>query len=438
MPNRGRVRAIDVVIIGGGIGGLTAALTLHQLGIGCTVYESVRELKPLGLGINLQPYCVRELFQLGLEERVRDLGIPAKGLAYHTLRGQHVLTEKLGSEAGFDWPQFHMHRGAFHAMLADEVRRRLGPEALKLGHRCARIEQADGKAIAYLVSRDTDERLTVSADLLIGADGVHSTVRAHFYPDEKPPHWNRVIMWRGATNDVQIFDGHTMVVTGTYKHKFVAYQVKKPPEDRRPGEADIMLNWLCELIMPEDTDYGVDDWDRRGSLEDFADRFDDWVFDWVNVPDVIARNIGIWEFPMVDRDPLPQWAFGTVALLGDAAHPITPLGSNGASLAIIDARTLGRELVTHPGDPEAALKAYEAERLPAMTRVLGGNRKGGPEHFMPLVEQSAPNGFDDIRDVLSEEELDIAQNYRALTGLTTDIVNNVRSLIPPEHFVNQV
>ncbi len=155
------------------------------------------------------------------------------------------------------------------------------------------------------------------------------------------------------------------------------------------------------------------------------------------MPDIVARNVGIWEYPMVDRDPLPRWVFGNVALLGDAAHPITPLGSNGASLAIVDARTLGRELAAHPGDPEAALKAYEAERLPAMTRVLGGNRKGGPEHFMPLVEERAPDGFDDIRDVLSEEELDIARDYRALTGLTTDIVNNVRSLIPPDRYVNR-
>ena len=429
---------MDVAIVGGGIGGLATALTLHQLGIGCTVYESVRKIEPLGLGINLQPYCVRELFQLGLEDRVRDLGIPARGLAYYTRRGQHVLTEKLGTEAGFDWPQFHMHRGAFHAMLADEVRRRLGDDALKLGHRLDRIERAGGKTVAHLVDRDTGEALDpVSPDVLIGADGVHSTVRAHFYPDERPPHWNRVIMWRGATDDVRILDGRTMVVTGTYRQKFVAYQVKKPPADRGPGEPDIMLNWICELIMPEGTDYREEDWNRSGSMDDFAGAFVDWKFDWADVPDIVARNVGIWEYPMVDRDPLPRWVFGNVALLGDAAHPITPLGSNGASLAIVDARTLGRELAGHPGDPEAALKAYEAERLPAMTRVLGGNRKGGPEHFMPLVEERAPDGFDDIRDVLSEEELDIARDYRALTGLTTDIVNNVRSLIPPDRYVNR-
>lgn len=428
---------MDIAIIGGGIGGLTAALTLHQLGISCTVYEAARELRPSGTGINLQPYCVRELYRLGLEDRIREIGISARGLAYYTRLGQHVLTERLGSEAGFDWPQFHMHRGAFHMMLADQVSRRLGPGALKLGHRCVGVEQDGNGVTVRLVDRETGKTAgPVSADVLIAADGVHSTVRAHFYPGEKPPHWNRVIMWRGVTGDTRMLDGRTMIVMGTFRQKFVAYQIRKPPAERAAGENDIMLNWLCELIVPEDVEFRPEDWNRAGSAEDFAQEFREWVFPWIDVPDIVSRTAGIWEYPQVDRDPLPQWTFGTVALLGDAAHPLTPIGSNGASLAIVDARILGRELAANPSDPQAALKAYEAERRPAMEKVLGGNRAGGPEHFMPLVEARAPDGFDDIRDVLSEEELRIASNYRALTGLTTELVNGCRSLIPPEYFVN--
>ena len=428
---------MHVAIVGGGIGGLTTALTLHQLGISCTVYEAARELWPSGTGINLQPYCVRELFQLGLESRLREAGIPARGLAYYTRRGQYMLTEKLGSEAGFDWPQFHMHRGAFHLMLADEVRRRLGSDALRLGHRCVGIERRDGRLAARLLDRATGRSVeSVGADLLIGADGVNSTLRAHFYPDEKPPHWNRVIMWRGVSEGVRMLDGHTMVVTGTWRQKFVAYQIRKPKAERGPGEDGLMLNWLCELVAPEGMEFRSEDWDRTGSAEDFAAEFESWVFDWIDVPDVVSRSSGIWEYPQVDRDPLPRWIFDNVALLGDAAHPLTPIGSNGASLAIVDARVLGRELAASPADPEAALKAYEAERRPAMEAVLSGNRAGGPEHFMALVEERAPEGFDDIRQVLSEDELNIARSYREMTGLSTDLVNDVRSLIPPERFVN--
>ncbi|MDX3894211.1 flavin-dependent oxidoreductase [Pusillimonas sp.] len=428
---------MQVVIVGGGIGGLTAALTLHQIGISCKVYESVRELKPLGVGINLQPYSVRELFQLGLEDQLREAGIPAKGLAYHTKRGQHVLTEKLGSEAGFDWPQFHMHRGALQMMLAKEVERRMGPGVLNLGHRFAEVEQSGERIKAKFVDRATGQTLEpVNADLLIGCDGVHSAVRHQFYPNEKAPHWNRVIMWRGVTEGVKLLDGQTMVFAGTFRQKFVAYQILKPKQERKPGEDGLMLNWLCELIAPEDAEFPSEDWNRQGRMEDFAPEFDDWIFPWVNIPDIVKRNAGIWEYPQVDRDPTPQWVFDRVALLGDAAHPLTPLGSNGASLAIFDARVLGRELAARPSDPKTALKAYEAERKPALEKILAGNRAGGPEHFMPLVEERAPNGFDDIRSVLSEEEMQIATNYRAITGLTKDMINDCRSLIPPEQFIN--
>ena len=425
---------MEVAIIGGGIGGLTTALTLHQLGIPCTVHEAARELRPSGTGINLQPYCVRELFHLGLERQLREVGIPARGLAYYTRRGQHVLTEKLGSEAGFDWPQFHMHRGAFHMILADEVTRRLGHDALKLGLRCVGVENRGGRAIARFADRTTGRAAEpVSADVLVAADGVHSTVRAQFYPDEKPPYWNRVIMWRGVTEGIRMLDGHTMVVTGSWRQKFIAYQIRKPAAERAAG--GLMLNWICELVAPEGMEFRPEDWNRSGSADDFAEEFRDWVFPWIDVPDVVSRTAGIWEYPQVDRDPLPRWVFGNIALLGDAAHPLTPIGSNGASLSVVDARVLGRELAARPGEPQAALKAYEAERRPAMEKVLGGNRAGGPEHFMPLVEERAPDGFDDIGDVLSEEELDIAANYRALTGLTTDLVNGCRSLVPPERFV---
>lgn len=427
----------EVTIIGAGIGGLVTALTLHKVGIPCTVYESVGELKPLGVGINLQPYCVRELFALGMEKELSEEGISARGLAYYTNRGQHVLTEKLGTEAGFNWPQFHIHRGAFQMLLAREVRRRMGPDVIRMGHRCIGIEQSAGYVTAHFVDRSGRKTTQpATADVLVAADGMHSTIRAHFYPDEKPPHWNRCIMWRGVTENVCLLDGHTMSVTGSYRQKFVSYQIRKPGEERIRGEDGIMLNWLCELLAPDDMEFRPEDWNRKGNVQEFAPEFRDWVFPWVNVPDIVARNSGIWEFPQVDRDPLPKWSFERVALLGDAAHPITPIGSNGASLSVVDACVLARELAIGKADVQAALKAYDEERRPAMNRVLEGNRGGGPEKFLPLVEERAPCGFEDIKDVLSDEELSIATNYRASTGLTTDLVNNSQSLIPPELSVN--
>ncbi len=428
---------MHVLIVGGGIGGLSTALTLHQLGISCAVYEAVSELKPLGVGINLQTYSVRELFNLGLEETLLDAGISAEGMAYFTRRGQHLLTDKIGSAAGFDWPQLHMHRGAFQMILAREVQRRLGPDALRLGHQCVNVEQHGGQVTAHFQDRRTGASLEpATGDILIAADGINSSVRPLFYKNEKPPHWNRTIMWRGITEGVRILDGHTMCVTGLHHHKFVCYHIKKPAEERREGESNLLLNWICELKAPDDMEFRPESWNRAGDMSEFLPAFEPWRFDWIDVPEIVTRHLGIWEFPMVDRDPLPQWTFGRVALLGDAAHPLTPVGSNGASLAVIDARILGRELAMRPDDPEAALEAYEADRRPALTRILQSNRKGGPEEFMPLVEERAPDGFDDIHDVLSEEELQTAANYRAMTGLTTDSVNAVRSLIPTELFVN--
>lgn len=412
---------MTVLIAGGGIAGLTTALSLHQIGVDCRVFESVDSVQSLGVGINLLPHAVRELTELGLQDSLAATAIPTAELAYYSARGQLIWTEPRGFAAGYHWPQFSIHRGALQMILHDAACQRLGAERILTGHHLDRWEPTPTGIRAHFIDRRTGASLgAVDGALLIGADGIHSSMRQALYPQEGPPIWNGAILWRGVTQRGRPFlTGRSMVVAGHEFQKFVTYPISREAEQR--GEP--LINWVAERKFRPDHQWRREDWNRPGNREEFLPQFLDWRFDWLDVPSLIAAAEGCYEFPMVDRDPLERWTFGRATLLGDAAHPMYPIGSNGASQAILDARVLAREVQARGVTPEA-LEAYEADRRPATARIVLANRRNGPEHVMQQVQERAPEGFKKIEDVLSAQELeDAAATYKQIAGFDKDVLN---------------
>lgn len=403
---------MKIVIAGAGIGGLTAAMCLHRAGFDVKVYEAVGELKPLGVGINIQAGAVRILCGLGLEPALAATAIETRELRFANRHGQTIWADPRGRHAGLPWPQFSIHRGELQMILFNAAREMLGADRIKFGRRIARFAQHHGKVSAQFVDRDGMPVENVEADILIGADGIHSAVRAQFYPDEGPPKWQGILMWRGVTVGKPFLDGATMVQAGHHTQKFVCYPVSRVHAER--GEA--LINWICDLHMGDGALPSREDWNKPGKLADFLPRFADWKFDWLDVPEVIRSAHTILEFPMVDRDPLPRWSHGRITLLGDAAHPMYPIGSNGASQAIIDGEAITQELLA-TADPEVALKRYEERRLPPMARIVDSNRRKGIDIMLDIVEQRAPQGFADLESVLPAEELEkIVGDYKKLVA----------------------
>jgi 5-methylphenazine-1-carboxylate 1-monooxygenase len=406
---------LTVLIIGAGIAGLTTALSLHQIGVDCLVFESVDTIEPLGVGINTLPHAVRELFEIGLRDRLETNAVATAQLAYYSSRGQQIWVEPRGEAAGYRWPQFSIHRGELQMILLAAARERLGSDRVLTGHQLTRWEETATGVRAHFIHRRTGEqRDSAEGALLIGADGIHSAVRSVLYPNEGPPIWSGAIMWRGITTGQKFLDGRTMIMAGHEAQKFVAYPIScKSP----------VTNWIAERRFRPDHEWRREDWNRHGNLDDFLPWFAEWRFDWLDVPSTISSAARCFEYPMVDRDPVDRWTFGRVTLLGDAAHAMYPIGSNGASQAILDARVLAREIQARGAVPEA-LAAYEAERRPATTRIVMANRRNGPEQVMQLVQERAPDGFARIEDVLTSEELEeAAAGYKRIAGFDKDELN---------------
>ncbi len=411
---------MTVLIAGGGIAGLTLALSLHQVGIPVEVFECVQTPRPLGVGINLLPHAVRELCELGLETQLAALAIPTKELAYYSRHGSPIWHEPRGREAGYHWPQFSIHRGELQMLLLQTARTRLGDPHIHQAHHLTDYEETPTTIRAHFKNTATAE-----GALLIGADGIHSALRAKHHPNEGPPIWNGAILWRGVTESAPFLSGRSMIMAGHEFQKFVAYPISRPAYDA--GRS--LTNWIAELKFPPDHTWNREDWNRPGNPADFLPHFADWIFDWLNIPELIQGAKYIYEFPMVDRDPLQTWTHGRTTLLGDAAHPMYPIGSNGASQSIIDARILARELQTH-GQTPAALHSFEAERNPITARIVLANRQNGPEKVMQMVQTRAPNGYTDISDILTPEELEnAATTYKHIAGFDKDILNNRPPLI---------
>jgi 2-polyprenyl-6-methoxyphenol hydroxylase-like FAD-dependent oxidoreductase len=418
---------VRALIAGAGIGGLTAALSLHAAGIDPLVVDSASQLRPLGVGINLLPHAVRELTELGLGEELAGSGIPTAEMAHFDAHGNRIWSEPRGLALGYEWPQFSIHRGELQMILLNAVRDRLGDGAVRTGTAVEDFAEEVSGVQVRLRDRATGGVSTERADVLVGADGLHSVVRAVLHPGEAPPRWNGIVMWRGITEGKPFLSGRTLAVAGSNAAlKFVAYPISRRSEER--GRA--LINWVAEAAVPDDqphpdapssgsrarrADSKRADWNRAGTLEDVLPFFADWTFGWLDVPDLLIRSPEILEYPMVDRDPLLSWGDGRVTLLGDAAHPMYPIGSNGGSQAIVDARVLAYELAC-ARTPADALAAYEAARRETVNEIVLAARDMPADRVLHTVSIRAPEGFERIEDVLAAHELSaIAGAYRRTT-----------------------
>lgn len=417
---------MTILIAGAGIAGLSLALTCHQLGLPVRIFERSRSIQALGVGINLQPNCVRELFDLGLEAELEACGLRTAQVAYFTKFGKTIWSEPRGIEAGNKWPQYSIHRGHLQRLLHNSVLERLGTDAIVTDACLTGYEQQEGGVTAHFRS-EHGALQQIHGSVLIGADGIHSALRSQFYPDEGQPIWGGAVLWRGTSVAAPFLDGATMAMAGHEHQKFVTYPISKTD----PQNGTALINWIAELKFAADQPWRKEDWNRAGSLDDFLPAFESWNFSWLDVPGLVRGAQEILEYPMVDRDPLPKWTFGRATLMGDAAHAMYPIGSNGASQAIIDARVLGL-MLRQSGLTEGALNAYESQRREPTNAIVLANRGNGPDQIMEMVEKRSDGKDMDPELVISRAELqDQAAHYKSITGLSIDALNSKPPIIDP-------
>jgi 5-methylphenazine-1-carboxylate 1-monooxygenase len=416
-----------VLIVGAGIGGLAAALSCHAAGIPCTVFEAAPEIQPLGVGINVLPHSVRELAALGLLPALEETGILTRELTYYTKRGQHIYAEPRGRFAGYQWPQISIHRGHLQRLLLEAVIARIGRDHVKTDHIFKGFTQKNSpfapQVSAHFERNSGQEHEIYGGDLLLACDGIHSVVRKHFYPEEGPPKWSGVMLWRGTVEGAPYLTGASMLMMGHAKCKMVMY----PIANLAPNGSRQLINWVADVAAPENWIKRTEDWNRRGKLEDVLNFFDGWKFEGTQLTDIIQSTQTIYEYPMSDRDPIDRWVFGRVALMGDAAHPMYPIGSNGSSQAILDARVLVHKICTAGIDE--GLRQYEAERSPATAELIRLNRQEGPDKVLQVVEERAPNGFSKLSEAISEQEIrEISMGYKKAAGFAISTLQSKPSL----------
>lgn len=414
-----------VIIAGGGIGGLSMALTLHQIGVPCVVLESVEQMRPLGVGINLQPNAVRELFDLGISADALDrVGLPAREWALVGLNGNDIYSEARGLDAGYRWPQYAVHRGEFHMLLYETACARLGSDAIRLGQRVSGYRQEGDDRVSVSIEDAEGQRSTLTGSLLIGADGIHSAIRAQMHPQQPPIHWGGAIMWRGTTRARPVRTGASFIGLGTHRHRMVIYPISQADAD---GYATI--NWIAELTVDSAEGWQRSGWFKPVEISEFAHHFDHFRYDWLDVPALLDAAEIAYENPMIDRDPVTSWVDDRVALLGDAAHAMYPTGSNGASQAIVDARVLGAQFIEHGLTP-AALAAYDAALCEPVSQLVLRNRGAGPFGLLNLVDERCGGAFDDIDAVIPAAEREaFMAGYKRAAGFAMDALNSAAPTI---------
>jgi 2-polyprenyl-6-methoxyphenol hydroxylase-like FAD-dependent oxidoreductase len=416
-----------VIIAGGGIGGLATALTLEQIGVPCLVLEAVKDMRPLGVGINLQPNAVRELYELGFTRWELDrVGLPAKEWALVGLNGNDIYSEPRGLLAGYNWPQYAVHRGRFHVLLYEKVVERIGGQAVQLGSRVTGYAKNGGGSVRAFVERADGSASEVSGALLIGADGIHSAVRTQMHPSQPPIHWGGAVMWRGTTWGKPIRTGSSFIGLGTHRQRMVIYPISHP--DGQTGLS--VINWIAEVTFDNSEGWQRTGWFRQVGIEECLPHFKDWVWDWIDVPALLRGADSVFENPMIDRDPVPTWVDGPVALLGDAAHAMYPTGSNGGSQAIVDARVLGAAMIEHGVTP-AALAAYDARLCGPISQLILRNRGAGPFGLLNMVDERCGGTFANIDDVIPPaERAQFMAGYQAAAGFAKDTLNAAPPTIP--------
>src|SRR6201995_1028330 len=401
----------EVIIVGAGIGGLTLGLNLHKAGIPCRIYESVPKVRAIGVGINLLPHATKELAALGLEKALAKVAIATGDATFFNRFGQLIYQEPLGRAAGYDHPQFSIHRGDLQMVLLDAFHERAGADRVVVNRHCLGVAQDDaGVTVTFSDGPGGKERFAVRGRVAIACDGINSAVRKQLFPDEREPRYSGVNMWGGGARGQPMPSGRGGWLS---QGKRVIYPIREAGADGLQ-----LINWVAEIETPN---YRKRDWNRAGSLDDFIGPFSDWHFDWLDVPAFIRAADSVLEFPMVDQDPLPRWSFGRITLLGDAAHPMVPRGSNGAGQAILDAKAL-TAVLSEIADPVAALAAYETQRLEATTRIVLTNRTNPPDAILREVfERTHDRPFATIEDVISRDELvALSDGYKRIAGYSKE------------------
>ncbi|GLU44918.1 flavin-dependent oxidoreductase [Allomuricauda sp. NBRC 101325] len=409
---------MKITIAGGGIGGLVTALCLNKNNYEVDVYESVDEIKPLGVGINLLPHAVRILDYLDLLPELEKFAVKTSDLIYANRYGQQFLGDKRGIHAGYKWPQFSIHRGYFQDLLYRTCLKRIGAEHIHTGHHLQSFEQDQSKITAKFINKNSQKLIkTVQSDILIGADGISSVSRQQCYPDEGPVVFSGNVLYRGTTLMKPFLNGSTMAMIGSNKQKMVVYPISHVDADSGLQ----LINWVSNLKEEGETRLTERDWNREIGKSFLLEKYADWTYDWLDVHQMIDKSKAIYEFPMSDRDPLETWTFGRFTMLGDAAHPMYPIGSNGASQAILDAAALTKALNSNK-DLFTALRAYDQERVPATGKIVLQNRKKGPDAILDLMENRFPNGFS-ANEIPHDEIASTMDKYKQIAGFDIESLN---------------
>jgi 2-polyprenyl-6-methoxyphenol hydroxylase-like FAD-dependent oxidoreductase len=409
-------RETGVVVVGGGIAGLAFALSMHQRGMACDVYESVPQVKELGVGITLLPHAMRELSALGVQPELEAVGIENLESVFFNRFGQYIYREPRGRHAGYPLPEIGIHRGKLHRILYEAALQRLGADRIHTNHRCTGVTQDETGVTVHFSDGRGAPLAPVRARVVVACDGIHSAIRKQYYPQEKVA-FAGINTWRGVTRHKPILTGKSYMRVGSIRTgKMVIY----PIIDNIDGQGMQLINWMAEI---EGSSEVMNDWNSGGRADDFISIFKDWTFDWLDVPAMIRNADQILEYPMVDKDPVSQWTFGRITLMGDAAHPMYPRGSNGSAQALIDARTLATELA-QTADPVAALHAYEAQRREATAKVVLTNRSQPPDVINIRVEElSGDRPYRHIDDLISQDELrQLSDNYKKIAGFSLEAV----------------
>jgi 2-polyprenyl-6-methoxyphenol hydroxylase-like FAD-dependent oxidoreductase len=401
---------MNIAIVGGGIAGLSFALGLHKRGIDCDVFEAVTDIKEIGVGITLLPHAMRELAELGLQDALEAVGIENLESVFYTQHGQYVYKEARGRHAGYTLPEIGIHRGKLHRILFDAAVSRLGADKVHTGMRCSAFSQNDNGVEIEFSNAHTHTSLKVQAQIAVACDGVNSVIRTQMHPQDALC-FAGINTWRGVTVHPPILTGKSYLRIGTVE---VGKMVIYPIIDNVDGKGNQLINWVAELQKPN---AAMNDWNRPGDPAVCAEIFKDWTFDFLNVPELILKADKVFEYPMVDKNALPFWTQGRVTLMGDAAHPMYPRGSNGSAQALIDARTLADQLAQHT-DPKEALKAYEVLRLAPTAKVVETNRNVPPDFIiMKAQELSGGKPFRHIDDLITQDELrQISDHYKTVAG----------------------
>ena len=415
-----------VIIAGGGIGGLTLALTLHQIGVPFLVLEKSRAMRPLGVGINIQPNAVRELFDLGLTSEILDtIGVSAKEWALVGLNGKEVYAEKRGLDAGYNWPQFAAHRGELLMLLYRTLIERAGAESVMLDARVDKYIKRPSGEVDVSVKGSDGSRFQISGSLVIGADGIHSAVRAQMHPGQPPIHWGGAIMWRGTVLAKPLRTESSFIGLGTHQHRMVIYPISKPAAD-----GTVLTNWIAELTVDRNEGWLGNNWFKEVPIESFAHHFESFRYDWLDVPTMLNKSECGYMNPMIDRDPVATWVDGPVALMGDAAHAMYPTGSNGASQAIVDARVIGAAILTRGLTPDA-LKLYDNQLCKKVSELVLRNRLAGPFGLLDILNDRCGGVFENIDTIIPlEERNEFMSKYKAAAGFAIEALNEAPQTIP--------